>query len=253
MVGGDGIGHRTARCRGEPLDSQLLACERSLDEIGVLFETSAIGGGDKASGWHDYLGAYERILLHLPLSANLLEVGIRGGSSLALWSEYFPYGKVVGIDKNIQTFSKYKSVFERHGAFSRGNVEVLQANGTDASVLEELASVGIGEGFANVIVDDANHWAAQQIARFEVLFPSMLAPGGVYIVEDVHIQAPYSHDGIQARAYFANLSASAYLVEDEILVGSHQIEVVRRSSSDWRHMVESVTLNRDFIAITKAA
>jgi len=41
---------------------------------------------------------------------------------------------------------------------------------------------------------------------------------------DVHIQAPFTRDGVAVRAYFANLSAASYLTEDEILVGAHHIE-----------------------------
>jgi len=231
----------------------LLACTNSLDEIGVLFEMKAIGTGDKARGWHDYLGAYEKLLLHMPLSANVIEAGVRGGSSLAMWSEYFPFGQVVGIDKDIGTFRDTgRPHLESAGAFQRGNVQALEANATDMSVVERLRAVGIGRGFADVIVDDANHWAKDQIARFEVLFPTMLKPGGIYIIEDVHIQAPFSHDGNDVREYLAKLSASAYLTDSEILVGAHHIEAIRKASKDWRHQVESVTFMRDMVAISKA-
>ncbi len=63
----------------------------------------------------------------------------------------------------------------------------------------------------------------------------------VDIIEDVHIQAPYAHDGTAVRNYFANISAYAYLTETEILLGAHQIQAVRRASQDWRPQVESVT------------
>merc|ERR1712060_895382 len=122
----------------------------------------------------------------------------------------------------------------------------------DASVLEKLASAGVADGFPLVIVDDANHWAKDQIARFELLFPSLLRRGGVYIIEDVHIQAPFTRDGTAVREYFTNLSASAYLREDQILVGAHQIDAFRRGSKDWRHQVESVTFFRDMVGISKA-
>merc|ERR1711972_1061826 len=124
----------------------------------------------------------------------------------------------------------------------------MQANATDISVLGRLHDEGIGGAWADLIVDDANHWAKDQIARFEVLFPNVLKPGGVYIIEDVHIQAPFSHDGTRVRAYFAELSASAYLIESEILVGAHQIDAIRRASTDWRHQVEYVTLMRDMVS-----
>lgn len=245
-----GSGARTSRCQGVE-DQSLLACQLSLDELGVLFELPAIGSGDKASGWHDYLGLYERLILHLPLTADVLEFGVRMGSSLAMWSEYFPLGHVVGIDKNLGTFfQRGRPVLTDHGAFTRGNVYVLEANASDASGRRKLQRLG-WEHF-DLIVDDANHWHKDQIARFELFFPEVLRPGGAYIIEDVHMQPPWDHDGRTVRAYFAQLTASVYVTE-EILLGSHQIRSKRQASEDWRHKVESVTFMRDMVAIVKAA
>ncbi|CAJ1378910.1 unnamed protein product [Effrenium voratum] len=242
---------RSSRCPG--IEEELLACELSLDEIGALFELPSIGSGDKASGWHDYLGGYERLLLHLPLSANVLEFGVRMGPSLAMWSEYFPFGTSVGVDKDLGTFlQRGQPVLMAHGAFTRGNVYAVEANASDVSGREKLQRLGFGANFADVVVDDANHWFKDQIARFELYFPDVLRPGGVYIIEDVHMQEPFDHDGRRVRAYFANLTASVY-VTPEILLGSHQIRTKRHASQDWRHKVESVTFLRDVVAIVKAA
>lgn len=247
---GPGKRPRTSRCQ-DLEDQSLLACQLSLDEMGVLFELPTIGSGDKASGWHDYLGVYERFLLHLPLTSDLLEFGVRMGSSLAMWSEYFPKGTVVGVDKNLATFFQTgQPVLTAHGAFTRGNVYVLEANASDVSGRQKLERLGFDR--FDVVVDDANHWAKDQIARFELYFPELLRPGGAYIIEDVHMQAPWTRDGSMVREYFANLTASVY-VTDEILLGAHQIRNKRQASQDWRHKVESVTFLRDMIAIAKAA
>lgn len=251
MSQGEGdAARRTSRCPAEVTEN-FLACTHSLDEIGAFFEFDSIGSGDKASGWHDYLGAYERLLLPMPLSASVLEIGVRAGSSLAMWSEYFPLGQVVGLDKSTDTFEKVRPVMQLNGAFSRGNVQVLEGNGTNISILDSMAKAGLPLEY-NVVVDDANHWAKDQIARFEIFFPSAVKRGGIYIIEDVHIQAPYAHDGTAVREYFTKLSASAYLTEDEILVGAGNIAAFRNTSRDWRHMVESVTFLRDMVAISKA-
>ncbi|CAL1173744.1 unnamed protein product [Cladocopium goreaui] len=202
---GPGKRPRTSRCQ-DLEDQSLLACQLSLDEMGVLFELPTIGSGDKASGWHDYLGVYERFLLHLPLTSDLLEFGVRMGSSLAMWSEYFPKGTVVGVDKNLATFFQTgQPVLTAHGAFTRGNVYVLEANASDVSGRQKLERLGFDR--FDVVVDDANHWAKDQIARFELYFPELLRPGGAYIIEDVHMQAPWTRDGSMVREYFANLTA----------------------------------------------
>eukprot|EP00928_Gymnodinium_smaydae_P030585 TRINITY_DN22704_c0_g1_i1.p1 TRINITY_DN22704_c0_g1~~TRINITY_DN22704_c0_g1_i1.p1 ORF type:complete len:218 (-),score=25.70 TRINITY_DN22704_c0_g1_i1:720-1373(-) len=211
-----------------------------------------LGGGDKASGWHDYLGTYERMLLHLPLSANVLELGVRAGCSLAMWSEYFPFGTIVGVDRGLTKFEGLYPTLKRNGAYSHNNVHTILANATDPALLRELAARGFANHFADVIVDDANHWAHDQLRRFEMLFPEVLRPGGVYIIEDVHIQAEHERDGRSVREYMVALSEKSYLTNSEILVGRHQIEAVRSLRRDWRHQVESVTLLRDVVIITKA-
>merc|ERR1712118_521112 len=98
-----------------------------------------------------------------------------------------------------------------------------------------LDARGFAMHFADVIVDDVNHWAHDQLRRFEMLFPRVLRPGGVYIIEDVHLQTPHERDGRAVREYLVALSEKSYLTTAEILVGRHQIEAVRSASGDWRH------------------
>lgn len=40
----------------------------------------------QASGWHDYLGIYERALLHMPLNSHVLEFGVRMLRVVMWWS-----------------------------------------------------------------------------------------------------------------------------------------------------------------------
>lgn len=185
----------------------------------------------------------------MPLNSSVLEFGVLCGSSMALWSEYFPTGKVLGIDRDLSPFLGPRGLeaLISHGAFSRGNVYVMEANASDVTVLDHLNRLGF-EGF-NVMVDDASHTAQDQITRFELFFPELL-PGGVYFVEDIH-SWPW-HDGDMALAYFAKLAASVY-IKREVLMGSHQIQQLRHTSKDWRHQIESVTFMRDVVTVVKAA
>jgi RHS repeat-associated protein len=61
----------------------------TLDEIGLKF------GTDKSSIYHNYLPFYERYR-NEPMK--LLEIGVAGGASLAMWTEYFPNSAIVGAD-----------------------------------------------------------------------------------------------------------------------------------------------------------
>src|ERR1700722_9700060 len=67
----------------------------NLDMVGV------IEGTDKSSSvglaW-DYLRHYERLLHDFrDLPINLIEIGIAGGTSLAIWKSYFPSHRSLGL------------------------------------------------------------------------------------------------------------------------------------------------------------
>ena len=57
----------------------------SLDEFSLYFQTGVIGGNDKDSGSHNYLGYAQKFLQKFGTSAKVLEMGVWKGSSLALW------------------------------------------------------------------------------------------------------------------------------------------------------------------------
>ena len=88
-----------------------------------------------------------------------------------MWSEYFPLGKVVGVDKNTNSYHTSRLQFVNNGAYSRDNVLAVEGNATVPSIVEVLAAQGIIAGFADVVVNDANHWARERIGRFEICFP----------------------------------------------------------------------------------
>src|SRR5712664_719465 len=95
--------------------------------------------------------------------------------SLRMWREYFPNARIVGID--IHDFS---SVQIR-------NCQTYICDQRDRAglhaVLEEL-----GEP-PNIIIDDGCHASEHQQMSFFTLFPR-LAPGGIYVIEDLRWQPP---------------------------------------------------------------
>ena len=63
------------------------------------------------------------------------------------------------------------------------NIHVRIGDQADASFLRGVASEF---GPFDVILDDGSHMTSHQVESFRHLFASALAPGGVYIVEDIH-------------------------------------------------------------------
>lgn len=118
-----------------------------------------------------YLDIYQRYLEPLrQQQLNLLELGVRRGSSLRMWKAYFPNGQIYGVD--------YNPDCERH---KEDRIEVVIASQDDARLLTDLARRA---GGFDVIVDDASHINHLTVASFRILFP-YLKPGGYYVIEDL--------------------------------------------------------------------
>jgi O-antigen biosynthesis protein len=134
--------------------------------------------------WVQYLGIYERevgrvIARRGPV--RLLEIGVQNGGSLQIWRKALPAGsEVVGID-----------IDPRCAALDLGgNVRILIGDATDHETVERL----LGNELFDVIVDDGSHISSDVIAAFFLCFPRV-APGGTYIIEDLHASYWASHGG----------------------------------------------------------
>jgi tetratricopeptide (TPR) repeat protein len=148
---------------------------QSLDCIGIL------EGTNKSSLGIDYLRHYERIIGDRRNDTfQFLEIGIAEGSSLRMWTKFFPNAQIIGVDINAQT-----------RAFARGRVSVEIGSQADPDFLSGLAK----KYRPAIILDDGSHMSDHVWLTFEHLFPSLL-PGGVYIMEDLFL-----HYGDNARRF----------------------------------------------------
>jgi hypothetical protein len=123
-----------------------------------------------------YLPVYEAALSAFrSRTIRMLEIGVAHGGSLQLWRRYLhPESVIVGIDIHPTTRrfdNPSRRVHVRIGA--QQDISFLR------SVVSEL-------GPFDVILDDGSHMTSHMVQTFRYLFPNGLAPGGVYIVEDIH-------------------------------------------------------------------
>ena len=110
----------------------------------------------------------------------LLELGIGGpglsggaskhGASLYMWREFFPLANIYGVD------------IDRRLLFTADRIETAYADVHSYTSL--LAAVHWLGGRFDLIIDDAVHLPGPQTLACKTLLP-FLAPGGVYIIEDV--------------------------------------------------------------------
>jgi hypothetical protein len=122
---------------------------------------------------HQYLEVYDPILAPwVDREITLLEIGIHRGGSLKLWRDYFPRGRIVGIDLKLP---KNFVPGER--------VQVFEGSQADTEFLSEVAMKTAPEGF-DIIIDDASHIGELSKTTFWHLFDHHLKPGGLYAIED---------------------------------------------------------------------
>lgn len=121
-------------------------------------------GGDKGTA-HTYIDIYATDIK--PGIEALLEVGVWEGQSLAMWEEYLPGTRVIGLDNDMSRL-KYDVDCRHADATSRESV--------DDALLEQMF---------DVIIDDGSHAVHDQIASFDILWPR-LKKNGIYFIEDVN-------------------------------------------------------------------
>jgi predicted O-methyltransferase YrrM len=99
----------------------------------------------------------------------VLEIGVYSGASVQAMSEFFPDAAIVGVDVTLDRVR-----------FGRDNpmVTFVQGDGTDPALAESL-----GTQF-DIIIEDASHAADDQVAAV-LAFGPYLAPGGLFVIEDI--------------------------------------------------------------------
>lgn len=122
---------------------------------------------DKGTG-NSYIPFYEKTLANLVgTPAVLLEVGVLGGGSMMMWSDFLgPKSRIFGLDVSPPI------------RIDRPNVTVLQGNSTQRGPWLDLIPP------CDVIVDDGSHELEDQKATWQTLWP-LLKPSGIYVIEDV--------------------------------------------------------------------
>lgn len=120
-----------------------------------------------------YFDIYERHFARFrDQSPTIVEIGVQGGGSLAMWKAYFGAGaQVIGVD--------IAPDCKRHEG---PGVEVFIGSQDDPAVVEQIF-----ERFPkiDIIIDDGSHQMDHMNASFAMMYHRM-SPNGVYLAEDAH-------------------------------------------------------------------
>lgn len=175
---------------------------RTLDEIAIGFQT------DKASQFsrtyampHDYCRHLEIFFDAIRMDeVKVLEIGVGGGESVQTWLEYFPVGRVYGVDviKNTNPWNDTLSA-----APANERYKFLDGNQGDPEFWQAFISE-CGTDF-DVIIDDGSHISSDIMTTFTCLWPHVKL-GGLYEIEDLNA-APEVVSWLMA--FVGNINAGA--------------------------------------------
>lgn len=123
--------------------------------------------------WNHYFDIYERhFRKFVGREVHLMEVGIYSGGSLDMWKAYFgPQCHVYGLD--IEPACK---------AYEGERVKILIGDQADRDFWKSLRQQ---VPRVDIMIDDGGHTPHQQLVTLEETLPH-IAPGGVYLCEDIH-------------------------------------------------------------------
>jgi len=123
--------------------------------------------------WLHYFDIYERHFERFRGKAPvMIEIGVFGGGSLAMWKEYFGPGcRIIGVD-----------IDPKCKAHEAEDIEIFIGSQDDPALLD---SIFAKYPQVDIVLDDGSHMMQHMIASFELMY-QRLKPNGVYMVEDTH-------------------------------------------------------------------
>lgn len=140
---------------------------------GFLHRYFLNNGGKRLHKWIRYFDIYERHFERFRDRAPVMvEIGVAGGGSLAMWKEYFGSdARIVGVDINPACKSH-----EAEG------IEVFVGSQDDPALWRDVLSKYPS---IDIVLDDGSHQMDHMISTFEQVYRHV-NPHGVYMVEDAH-------------------------------------------------------------------
>ncbi len=134
----------------------------------------------------------------------ILEIGIKKGGSIILWSEYFEDVVVYGMDNDHGGQMKFD--WQR----APDNVTVFDGNQANRDDLQLM--VDNFQEF-DIILDDGGHRMPQQQISFGFLFP-YIKSGGLYIIEDLGTSTSVPYHIIEHEVKSDGSNTTVKMIED---------------------------------------
>lgn len=242
-------------------------------------------GTDKIThhGYHRYYPLYLERFRLISEPWGMLEIGIDESKSLEMWVKYFPsnvfiYGLDIGVSRYGERYhifqadqskvNELESIITTLTSTSTTTTTTSSSSLSTTSTLTTLTTQQNPSIPLNLpihfILDDGSHIPEHQVLTFNLFFPSLLSPGGVYIIED--IETSYWTHGklygysLQYGYHHSNSLIEIFkdLVDDintEFLIQQNRnrqdSQLRRIFSFDTRLWISTITFGQNCVIITK--
>jgi hypothetical protein len=142
-------------------------------------------GGDRMSklhhGYAKIYAKYLRSFLHRQKPVVLVEVGILRGTGVAIWSELFPNGRIIGLDIDLTHIKQNMDNLKRKGAFANNNLELYEFDQFQDN--RELLTIILKNDKIDICIDDGCHFDEAILSTIKSVKP-YLSDNFVYFIED---------------------------------------------------------------------
>ena len=105
----------------------------------------------------------------------LVEIGVRSGSSLKMWREYFSKAKIIGID-NFSDLNNHQIPINNSWIYNE-DVQFICGDAYDKDVSDRIENI-------DILIDDGPHTFESHVKTLELYLPKINLDGMV-IIEDV--------------------------------------------------------------------
>jgi hypothetical protein len=173
----------------------------------------------------------------------LLEIGVggyeierAGGLGLRMWAEYFPYGQITGLDISPKSLDLPP------------RIRVFRGSQVDETLLTKLLE---DRGPFDIVIDDGSHQVEHVNATFRFLYP-LIAPKGIYIVEDVQTAFAPSCGGRPDG------NGTIFEIAHKLQLAIHSLDGYNDPTSDdgiqaLGSITDSVTIARNLVIFQRGA
>ena len=124
--------------------------------------------------WVSYFDVYHQYFKRFRgRNVRMLQIGVQSGGDIAMWRDYF----VGGLEYHGMDINPRCKKFEGEPSVA----EIIIGDQGSPQFWDELIP---NLPMFDIIIDDGSHIMNHQILTLRKAFPTILAPGGVYLVED---------------------------------------------------------------------